>query len=228
MSTDELRTAITTHLQSKSLYPSPTWLTTFLSTARPSTPLPALQQTALFRLLTSDLTTTLSPPPAALFPANIHDATIASRRLDSHVVPVQVLDVEDLSRSRWAQVEALEAAERGETTKGREVVRVVPGEEGLSGEENAGAGKGQHKVLLQDAKGTQVYGFELGAVEGIGVGMNIGAKLVLREVLVARGLVLLEPGTVTVLGGKIEGLQREWKEGRKRALMQAVGIEDAS
>ncbi|KAI9666434.1 MAG: hypothetical protein M1821_004370 [Bathelium mastoideum] len=226
MSNEDLRTAIKDHLNSKSLKPSASWLDHFLAHTRPNTPLPALKQTALFRLLASDLTITLDPDPAsALLPPNVHDASIRERRLTGTAIPVQVLEVEDLSRSRWAQVEAIEAAERGETTKGREVVRVVPGEEGLSGEEGNG-GKGQHKVLMQDARGTRVYGFELEPVAEIGVGMNIGAKLVLREALVARGMVLMEPRTVTVLGGKVEGLHKRWREGRKQALKEAVGIED--
>jgi len=40
-------------------------------------------------------------------------------------VHVQVLDVENLSASRWEQVEELEAVARGERTRGRQVVRVT-------------------------------------------------------------------------------------------------------
>ena len=229
MPNDNLRSAINDHLNSKSLNPTADWLTNFLSNTRPNIPLPALKQTALFRLLASDITTTLNPSLNPTFPQNIHDVLTRERRLINLAIPVQVLDVEDLTRSRWSQVEALEATERGETTKGREVIRVVPGEEGLS-EENGGAegGKGQHKLLLQDANGTRVYGFELSAVEGVGLGMSIGTKLVLREAVVARGVVLLEPGTVTVLGGKIEVLHTQWKEGRKQALKEAMGATDGS
>ena len=227
MSSDDLKSEISRHLHSKFLNPSPEWLNEFLSNTRSNAPLPALKQTALFRLLASDITSSTRPSPNSVFPQNIHDGSIRERRLTNLFIPVQVLDVEDLSCSRWSQVEALEAAERGETTKGREVIRVVPGEEGLSGEnEGREGGKGQHKLLLQDAKGTRVYGFELSALEGVGLGMNIGAKLVLKDVLVARGVLLMEPGTVTVLGGKIEELHRLWKEGRKQALKEAVGMTD--
>ncbi|UNI17452.1 hypothetical protein JDV02_003793 [Purpureocillium takamizusanense] len=44
-------------------------------------------------------------------------------------VHVQVLDVENLSASRWEQVEELEAVARGERTRGRQVVRVVPADD---------------------------------------------------------------------------------------------------
>ena len=60
--------------------------------------------------------------------------------------------------------------------------------------------------MLQDVKGQTVYGLELKAVKGVGVGMSIGTKMVLSGVTVARGVVLLEPETVLVLGGKIDAV----------------------
>lgn len=83
-------------------------------------------------------------------------------------------------------MEALEAQERGETTKGREVVRVLPVEEGpdaavaIAGGGGGQSSAGPHKLLLQDAKGTKVYGLEVRGIQGVSVGMAIGAKLVLR------------------------------------------------
>ncbi|KAJ9659797.1 hypothetical protein H2201_007233 [Coniosporium apollinis] len=227
MASSNLAQEIAAHLASKSLSPSPTWLTnTFLPTIRPTTPLPALKQTALFRLLASDITQTLQRTPTSVFPADIHNATIRERRLAGPIA-VQVLDIEDIGRSRWSQVEALEAAERGETTKGREIIRAVPAEDGGEGgdvDAEAAGGGGPHKLVLQDAQGMRVFGVELVGVEGVGVGMNIGAKMVLRDVLVARGVVLLEPRSVRVEGGKIEGLHKAWREGRKERLKTAAGI----
>lgn len=215
---------ITAHLTSKGLTPTNPWLTHFLSTQKPTTPLPALNRTALFRLLASDVTTSLRSTPISTFPSDILAAEIPERRLPGPI-PVQVLNIEDIGRSRWSQLEAIEAAERGETTKGREVIRVVAGEDGLS-EPEAGTekGGGPHKLLLQDARGMKVYGFEMKPVEGVGLGTTgIGMKMVLRDVVVARGVVLLEPVGVVVLGGKIEGLHRVWKEGRKKALRETFG-----
>ncbi|KAI5293671.1 hypothetical protein KEM55_006900, partial [Ascosphaera atra] len=51
-------------------------------------------------------------------------------------------------------------------------------------------------------------------------GMKIGMKLVLRDILVARGMALLEPRNVTVLGGKIEAKDKAWREGRKETLLR--------
>jgi len=111
-------------------------------------------------------------------------------------------------------------------TKGREVVRLVPGEieDGDAQDRGVSASAGPHKVVLQDARGARVYGIEVIGVEGVGVGMNIGCKVLLRDVVVARGVLLLEPRCVVVLGGKIEGVHRAWREGRKERLKRDAGI----
>lgn len=127
-----------------------------------------------------------------------------------------------MSKSRWEQIEAIEALERGEGTKGREIIRVTAPEEGDDAGETVQKGGGPHKLLLQDATGTKVYGIELNALEGVGLGMSIGCKMVLQNAVVARGVVLLEPKTTIVLGGKIEGLHKAWREGEKAELKKAI------
>ncbi|MCJ1388974.1 hypothetical protein MMC18_001826 [Xylographa bjoerkii] len=208
-------------LTNKSLTPTSTWLATFLSTQRPATPLTALYQTAVFRLLASDITTSLSTLAPNIFPLDVHNFDLQSRHLPGPVV-VQVLDIEDMSKSRWEQIEAIEALERGEGTKGREIVRVVAPEEGSGDVVVGGMTGGPHKLLLQDARGVRVYGVELKEVEGVGLAMSIGSKMLLRDVSVARGVVLLEPRAVTLLGGKIEALHKGWREGRKASLRAAI------
>jgi len=230
MANPTLAHEITTYLSTKNLSPTQTWLNTFLPTVRTNTPLPALQKTALFRLLASDITQTLIRSPPFCFPPTIHDASIKERKLPGPLT-IQVLDVEDIGRSRWSQIEAIEAAERGEMTKGREIIRTVPTEEqdtaaGGAGVQTAAASAGPHKLLLQDAQGVCVYGIELNTIEGVGMGMSIGTKLVLRDVVVARGVLLLGPGCVTMLGGKIEGVHKAWKEGLKGRLKVAAGMVD--
>lgn len=137
---------------------------------------------------------------------------------------VQVLNVEDMSKSRWEQIEAIEALERGEGTKGREIIRVAAPEEGTDDPGTIGLriGGGPHKLLLQDTRGERVYGIELKNVEGVGVGMSIGCKVVMRGATVARAVILLEPRTTVMLGGKIEGLHKQWREERKEELRKAI------
>jgi RecQ-mediated genome instability protein 1 len=225
MSSNSPTNEVLSYLQSKGLTPTTAWLTKFLATQRPSVPLPALKQTAQVRLTHTDITTTFekSGTSTRTFPPDIHDASIRERRIQGPII-VQVLDIEDIARSKWSQVEALEAEERGETTKGREIIRVVPGEPGENDNQTTTQSSGPHKLTLQDAQGTSAYGFELSTVEGIGMNMNIGTKLVLKDVAVARGVLLLEPGSVVVLGGRIDELHKAWKRKRKETLKNAASI----
>lgn len=221
-----ITTELTNHLLSRHLHPSQQWLTNHISTIRPNTPLPALRQTCLFRLLSSDITTSLSPPATGLFPTDVLNARIQARHLAGPIV-TQVLDVEDIGHSRWSQVEALESQKRGEMTRGREIVRVVPGEvEANTDAASTAPSAGPHKLLLQDAKGVKVYALELRNIEGISTNMNIGCKLSLRNVTVARGVVMLEPGTVTIMGGKIDALHKAWRDGRLERLKAAAPVTD--
>ena len=205
----------------KFLEPTATWLAAFLTTQKSTTPLQALTSTALFRLLASDITQTLERTATACLPPDICDVNVKERRLSGPIV-VQVLGVDDMSKSRWEQIEAIEALERGEGTKGREIIRLPPTEDEGSASASVSKGGGPHKLLLQDTQGLRVYGIELKDVEGVALGMNIGCKLVLKGTLVARGVLLLEPRTTSLLGGKIEPLHKAWKDNRKRDLKAAI------
>ncbi|KAH0543325.1 hypothetical protein FGG08_002388 [Glutinoglossum americanum] len=218
--TPELISRITTSIQtSTTLHPTPAYINSLLPTLKPS-PLPALTKTASFRLLTTDFTTTLSHPQTPLFPPTIHDAALPEYRLPGeHPMPVQVVSVEDLGRSRMEQLEKLEAGERGEAVKGVELVRTGEEDEDGCREEST---KGPCKLVLEDAKGVRVFGIELKPVEGVKLGMFIGTKLLLHNTIVARAVLLLEPATTTILGGKIEALHAAWLENRKKELLAAL------
>jgi RecQ-mediated genome instability protein 1 len=85
--------------------------------------------------------------------------------------------------------------------------------------------QGPHRLILQDAKKNIVTAFELGDIPKIfigdnGEGMFIGCKLVLKAgTLVRRGMVMLQPENVVVLGGKIESWDTKWREDRKKRLI---------
>ncbi|KNG47676.1 mediated genome instability protein rmi1 [Stemphylium lycopersici] len=213
---------LTQHLNARHLYPTAAWMQGFLSTTRPNTPLPAMKQTSLFRLLATDITTSLHQPAPSVFPSDVLKGTLQSRIVPGPVV-CQVLDIEDIGNSRWSQVEAIEARERGEMTKGREIVRVVEQEnEGTAEAAAPTQSKGPFKLLLQDSKGLKIYAMELRGIDGINTNMTMGTKLLLRNVHVRRGVLMLEPNNVQVLGGKLEALDKAWKEGRKERLMAAA------
>jgi len=219
----EAAASISAFLATKHVPPTQTWMQGFMPTIRLNTPIVALQKTALFRLLATDLTTSIVKSPASCFPANTTDPQVKEKQVPGPVT-VQVLDVEDIGRSRWSQVEAIEAQERGETTKGREVIRVVPDENNPDATtQNESRSSGPHKLLLQDANGVQVYAMEITPVNGIGVQMAIGSKLVLKEFTVARGVILLELRNAEVLGGKVDAWDKKWRDDRKKVLKEKAG-----
>lgn len=220
-------TSLAAYLSSRHVPPTNAWLQTLVPTLRLNTPLVALQKTALFRLLATDLTISLDKSQVSTFPAGITDPGAREKRLRGSIT-VQILDIEDIGRSRWSQVEAIEAHERGETTKGREIIRVIPDENDTSSTTNlpGSVSHGPHKILLQDAKGAKVYGLELFSITGIDTSTSIGAKLVLKDCVVARGTILLEPKNVEVLGGKVESWDKQWRDNQKNVLKEKAGIRE--
>jgi RecQ-mediated genome instability protein 1 len=217
--------------------PHPFFLQPILSAAQSKNlPLPGITATAKIRLLSADISLpNVLIPTTPTLPPNITSAQIVSRKLEKDIV-VQVLDIEDLSKSKWEQIEALESERKGETTKGREIIRVVPNDEDPSSAstqaigtqaqgQNLGGKEGPFKLLMQDFNGQRVYGFELKKVDKVGYPpvMGIGCKVLLkRGSQVARGMVLLEPGATVVLGGRIDGLDKAWREGREQRLRDEV------
>ncbi|RYP42453.1 hypothetical protein DL767_000141 [Monosporascus sp. MG133] len=233
--------------------PTINWIQGVMSARNPPPPLPALVATARSRLLAADLTNpALLEPSAPAFPPNLASAQVQETKLSRDIL-VQVLDIDNLSKSKWEQVEELEAIARGEQTRGREIIRLPTGNEadeegddssatqsvsGGSGRPGAAGRAGTasanatsknstHRLVLQDCRGQKVYALELRRVERIGIGtLNIGEKIMLKKgATVARGVVLLEPATCVVLGGKVEVWQKAWLEGRLARLKEAVGAD---
>lgn len=63
---------------------------------------------------------------------------------------------------------------------------------------------------------------------GIGPSLSIGAKLVLKDFIVARGVAMLTPKSVEVLGGKVEVWDKKWKAERKKVLKERAGWVEAA
>ncbi|EME78096.1 uncharacterized protein MYCFIDRAFT_33406 [Pseudocercospora fijiensis CIRAD86] len=223
---NQLFQAIQAHLASKHIPPTQQWLQNFVPTLRLTTPLMANQKTAEYRLLQTDICSTVQSTPHSTFSAGITSPEVQEQRVPGPV-PVQVLDVEDIGRSRWSQVEAIEMEERGETKRGHEVIRVVAETEDENQENQTTTGantqSGPHKLLLQDCKGTKVYAFELENVKGIGIDLAIGSKLVIKDFVVSRGVVMLTNAGTEVLGGKVEAWDKRWREDRKKVLKEKAG-----
>ncbi|PFH61977.1 hypothetical protein XA68_15639 [Ophiocordyceps unilateralis] len=159
----------------------------------------------------------------------VAEAAAASVKLtrDTHV---QVLDVEDLSLSRWDQVEVLREVTRGERTMGRRIVRVQDDDDGGGGGEVDASVEAParpaatHRLVLQDCRGTRVYAVELRRIPRLGVGSTaMGEKMLLRAgTVVARGIVLLTPETCLLLGGRVDAWHDAWANSRLRRLEEAA------
>lgn len=247
----DLPSQVRSNLQGQGL-PPPTlaWIQSVLPNRDRMPPLPALAATAKARLMATDITTAgVLDASAAILPPNITNQEAKETRLTRDIL-VQVLDIDNLSKSKWEQVEELEAIARGEQTRGREIIRLpAAGEEDDEGAYGSTAatqaistgpnlrggppGSGAvpknstHRLVLQDCRGQKVYGLELKRIERIGVGvMNIGEKILLRKgAVVARGIVMLDPTLCTILGGKVEAWQKAWIDGRLARLREAVGAD---
>ncbi|KAI1372203.1 hypothetical protein F4677DRAFT_433306 [Hypoxylon crocopeplum] len=244
----DLPAQIRASLQSQG-FPTPSlvWIQSAMPNRIPLPPLPALVATIKTRLLAADLTTPgLLESPAPAFPPNLSNPEVKETKL-TRDIPVQVLDIDNLTKSKWEQVEELEAIARGEQTRGREIIRLPTGnenedEDGVASEAASSAAAGRnnannanaaasksatHRLVLQDCKGQKVHGLELKRIDRVGVGtLNIGEKIVLRRgATVARGVILLEPATCAVLGGKVEAWQKAWVDGRLARLREAAGAD---
>lgn len=230
--------------------PSQAWLQSVIS-QQPAQQrsLPALVVAAKIRLLATDLTASglfdnASRPPG--FPRELLSSQAASVQ-ETHLtqdIVVQVVDMENLSQSRWQQVQALEAIERGEQKRGREIIRIpVGGEEGENGDEtgNESSRPGRpaastaannglndafstHRLVLQDAAGNTLFALELTRIHRISISrLHIGEKLLLKAgTAVARGTLLLEPANVKFLGGQVESMHKTWLDGRLKRLREAA------
>ncbi|KAI1137712.1 hypothetical protein F5Y05DRAFT_385979 [Hypoxylon sp. FL0543] len=230
--------------------PSLAWIQSAMPNRNPLPPLPALVATIKTRLLAADLTNpALLELPAPSFPPNLGSPEVQESRL-TRDIPVQVLDIDNLSKSKWQQVEELESIARGEQTRGREIIRLptsnqgeeddgsvsenTPAATGRNAAANANtangaatSSSGTHRLVLQDCRGQKIHGLELRRIERIGIGtLNIGEKMMLKSgTKVARGVVLLEPATCVILGGKVEAWQKAWVDGRLTRLKEAVGAD---
>lgn len=197
--------------------PSQAFLTQLVTSRTPPPPLPSLVATAKARLLASDITTSqLVDGSMTSLPEFSPQAKEIRLSYDVHL---QVLDIEDLNKSRWSQAEELEAIERGEMTRGREVIRVTAEDESSPSNTSTAsnsAGNATHRLVLQDRSGRKVFAIELTRVPKIAVGKtSIGEKILIRAgAVIARATILLTMENCLPLGGKVDAWQKQWTEKR--------------
>ncbi|KAH8668707.1 hypothetical protein BX600DRAFT_435230 [Xylariales sp. PMI_506] len=181
----ELAAQVSSSLQSQGL-PSPTlsWIRSVLPNRDPMPPLPALTATTKARLMATDITNpgVLDIPITAALPTNITDQKFQEAKLSKDIL-VQVLDIDNLSKSKWEQVEELEAIARGEQTKGREIIRLA--NTGEDGEDEAGSGGDYgYSTATSQAVGSMAQNARSGAQAEPGTGgssKNSTHRLILQD-----------------------------------------------
>jgi RecQ-mediated genome instability protein 1 len=114
------------------------------------------------------------------FPPDVTNVEAREARLRTDVV-CQVLDLENLSRSRWEQVEELEAIDRGELMRGRQVVRLpVRGEGEEGGDAAADEPPGETQQPAGQRSQAGAAGQEAAALAAAG-SKNATHRLVLQD-----------------------------------------------
>ncbi|TGZ85057.1 hypothetical protein EX30DRAFT_326003 [Ascodesmis nigricans] len=208
----------------------PTYLSSLLnalsSSPRGLPPPPALIATLKFRLLAADISVSLSSLPQHCLPPQL-TTTPTGWCGEVRGAVLQVMDMVDITMSNIEALDALDMATRGERAQGRrgEIIRVVNDEDGGDGlgEDRERTKKNAcHKLLLEDAAGRRVWALEVERIEGVYVGMGIGGKVWVGKAEIARGVMLLKRDGVKVLGGKVEALDKSWKDGRREVLMRRI------
>jgi RecQ-mediated genome instability protein 1 len=218
-----------------SLRLSPGFLSPIIAT-NSQVPLPNLQKTVLYRALNSDVTSSLLKTADSIFPDGLEldGQRPGDIQLSQSSIIVQVLVVDDIGRSTQDQLDELEREERGEMKVGGrgEVVRLADIVEDNQQDQqrrvpkqpdSAETSRGPHKLLLQDASGKCVWGVENAKITGIYVTMPRGSKILLCRPRANRGVILLEPASTRLLGGKIETLHQDWLSKRKETLREKLG-----
>lgn len=220
---DSHQGAISAYLASKGISPATSWLTSLTSSTRPAVPLQSLQQTAYFQILASDITTSVQPTTS--FPQQLSDRNIVEQRYAGPIL-VQLLDIEDIGASVWSQIEAIDAQERGDAMRGREVVRVLPAEQTSDtvAQSTRSWHGGPYKLCIQDARGTKLDALILDAIANFTADTPIGSKLQLRDLRIARGVILLDARNVQFLGGKVVEWDNAWKATRKHRLTEKIRL----
>ncbi|KAI5288558.1 hypothetical protein KEM54_005116 [Ascosphaera aggregata] len=216
-----------------------------------STSLPELSQIVLHKLLLTDIRMSIKVPTQQeselLLPKDIDNMNVKERSVKGPIV-VQLLDIEHIGRSRLAQIETIEMHGKGETTGGNQIIRSITRDE--SGEISKpittttitkrtplppssacnyqSAGSSPHRVIFQDAAGTLLYALELRPIPFLDIehpDLYIGTKFILSNLVVARGMALLELNQISPLGGKLENRDKAWRVERKERLLAKLGAE---
>ncbi|EMR10884.1 hypothetical protein PNEG_01030 [Pneumocystis murina B123] len=207
-------------LESKFLYVHLNWVEETLHQIDVSLNDKQLEQQIIQYLLNSDIKKSLTFQ--SCLPADIFDK-------HNQVLPgpycLQIIHVQDIGISIFNQLEYLEQFDESGTIKSYNVIwnnlSDIDDDEILDTDKPAS--KKFCKLLLEDSSGLCVWAIEHKPIKHIHIGINLGTKILLKNILVLRGVLILNPSNITFLGGQIFELNKNYfPSGLKNQLKSAL------
>lgn len=113
---------------------------------------------------------------------------------------VQIIDIYDIGTSKYRQLQRIDQTQSSNTDKLR--TRFPTAEDNSDEPLNASL----HKLVIQDSSGTLIYAIEYKKIPELSHETLLGCKLLLKNTKFQRGVALLEPASVQVLGGSIASM----------------------
>ncbi|KTW30182.1 hypothetical protein T552_00661 [Pneumocystis carinii B80] len=213
-------------LESKSLYVHLNWIEETLHQIDASLNNKELEQQILQCLLNSDIKKALTPQ--SCLPIDIFDQ-------HNQVLPgpycLQIIHVQDIGISIFNQLEYLEQFDDSGNIKSYNIIRNnlsdVDDDDDIPDINNSPPKK-FCKLILEDSSGLCVWAIEHKPIKEIHVAINLGAKILLKNILVLRGVLILNPSNLTFLGGEIFQLKNYFPSGFKNQLKSLLYNENQS
>ncbi|KAG5519388.1 hypothetical protein PMAC_002015 [Pneumocystis sp. 'macacae'] len=167
-----------------------------------------LEQQIMYLFLNSDIKTTLTSK--SCLPENVLD-------LHNHILPgpycLQVIQVQDIGMSILKQLEYLEQFDDSGCVKSLDSIKDDDSiEDGdlIDDNKKSTTTKKMIKLMLEDASGLCIWAIEYKSIEDISLKMNLGSKILLKNVLVLRGVLILDPLNFSFLGGHVFELNQNY------------------
>lgn len=178
-----------------------------------------LCELAILHFLNSDIQRSLDTAQCLLLPQARYEEKLAIKG----PIILQIVSCEEIGSSLSSQLEALDAYEEKLKPVDRRLVQPRSDEEELdldstnrtdnlcSGNHSMDAlvPKKMCKLLLEDAAGNRCYALEQKPIPDFRLGMALGGKLLVEDVLLVLGVMMLRPYKCTYLGGSIAEWQRQ-------------------
>ncbi|KAG4305340.1 hypothetical protein PORY_001510 [Pneumocystis oryctolagi] len=161
-----------------------------------------LEEQMMYLFLNTDIKKTLTM--RSCLPENIFDQ-------HNNVLPgpycLQVIQIQDIGISLFNQLEYLEQFDDSGHLKLFNIINddgaIDYDDDDLAENNDKCVMKKMIKLLLEDASGVCVWANEYKPMKDIHLKMSLGSKILLRNVLVLRGVLVLVPESTTFLGGQV-------------------------